>query len=81
MPKVVVPYGQPCLLRPPLTASFLGHSHGFSELVRTLREKDGFFCSSVYIVPKDQIFDAPLSLRGPASSYRPSADGEGSQVA
>ncbi len=25
------------------------------------------------IVPKDQIFDAPLLLRGPASSYRHSA--------
>jgi hypothetical protein len=24
----------------------------------------------LYIAPKDQIFDAPLSLRGPASSYR-----------
>jgi hypothetical protein len=38
-PKFVVPYGQPCLLRPPLTASFLGHSHGFSELVKSLREE------------------------------------------
>jgi hypothetical protein len=56
---------------PPLTASFPGHSCGFSELVRTLR-KDA---SSVllYIIPKDQIFDAPLSLRGPRSSSRHSA--------
>ena len=68
--KFVVPYGRPSP-GPPLTASFLGHSCGFSELVKTLR-KDA---SSVllYIVPKDQIFEAPLSLRGPRSSSRHSA--------
>jgi hypothetical protein len=72
VPKFVVPYGQPCLLGPPLTASFLGHSW----LLGTGQDPEGRMASSVLlcIVPKDQIFDAPRSLRGPASSYRRSAE-------
>jgi hypothetical protein len=44
-------------------------------LLGTGQDPEGRMASVLLcVVPKDQIFDAPLSLRGPASSYRPSAE-------